>query len=131
MRKADRLFRGVSDDTTSYTFGNFIYGDLIDFIDGGTYIRMANYKNNATRVKSKTVGEFINKLDNKGNKIFEGDFDENHDVVGWCEKRNGWSLFAYDYPTKEFIHCHCYSCEGNFELEEALDEFEIKGNIHI
>lgn len=43
--------------------------------------------------------------------------------------KNGWSMKIYDFPTKEVIACHCYNCEGDFELYE-LDDIEITGNIY-
>ena len=66
--------------------------------------------------------------DNDSNSIFEGDVDEDYNVVTWCDKRNGWSLSVYDFPTKEFVFCHCYRCEGNFEINEL--PIKIIGNIY-
>lgn len=66
--------------------------------------------------------------DKNGNSIFEGDVDEDYNVVTWCDKRNGWSLSVYDFPTKEFVFCHCYRCEGNFEINEL--PIKIIGNIY-
>jgi hypothetical protein len=129
-KELEIIYRGICTDSTNHFFGEFIYGDLIDFVDGGTYIRMSNYKNNCFIVNPDTVGQFIGKLDIHGNKIFKGDFDSNYDVIDWCDKRCGWSLFTYNHPTKEYIHCNCYSCEGNFEIRDVEDEIEIKGNIY-
>jgi formamidopyrimidine-DNA glycosylase len=42
----------------------------------------------------------------------------------------GWSTSIYDFPTKEIIGCNCYNCDGNFELSEIIDEFEVIGNIY-
>lgn len=49
-------------------------------------------------------------------------------LVAWCDFRKGWAMKTYDFPTKEFIFCHCYNCEGNFEISEI--ELKIIGNIH-
>lgn len=129
-KQIEIIYRGICDDSTNHFFGEFIYGDLIDFMDGGTYIRMPNYKNNCFRVNPDTVGQFIGITDINGNKIFKGDYDKNYDVIDWCEKRLGWSLFTYDHPTKDYIHCNCYRCEGNFEISDIESEIEIIGNIH-
>jgi len=63
-----------------------------------------------------------------GQDIYEGDYDVDFQVVMWCDKRNGWALKIYDFPTKEVISCHCHNCEGNFDIGD--DEIEIIGNIH-
>lgn len=63
-------------------------------------------------------------------EIYEGDTDENGDAVIWCEERNGWALKTFNKPTNEVIMCHCYMCEGNFELSEVIKDFEVAGNIY-
>ena len=79
---------------------------------------------------SKKIDQFTGLKDCNGVDIYEGNYDQDHQVVVWCERRLGWSLFTYDFPTKEFIHCNCYCCEGNYELNECLDKFKVIGNIH-
>ena len=78
----------------------------------------------------ETVGQYTGLKDKNGNKIFEGDFDQNHDVVMWCNKSVGWTLNTYDFPTATHIHCHCYQCLGHFDITDDLSKIEIIGNIH-
>jgi hypothetical protein len=81
-------------------------------------------------IKTDTLGQFTSLKDKNGNEIYEGDYDQDMQVVRWCDKRNGWSLSIYDFPTQEHICCHCYNCEGNYDLNDVLHEIEIIGNIY-
>lgn len=128
--KREILYRGICDDSTNPFFGQFIYGDLIEFIDLGSYIRISSIKKYCIKVKEDTVGQYIGKSDIKGNKIFEGDYDHRKDVVGWCEKRNGWSLFTYNTKKNQLLDCHCHYCEGHYDLSDCLDTIHIVGTIH-
>lgn len=78
----------------------------------------------------KTVGQFIGLNDKNDKNVFEGDYDVNYDVVAWCNNRQGWAMKAYDFPTDDFMLCHCYQCEGNFEINDIDMSLEIIGNIH-
>jgi len=66
--------------------------------------------------------------DKKGKDVYEGDYDEDFQVVTWCDRKHGWTMSTYDFPTKDFICCHCYNCEGDYEIDES--PFEIIGNIY-
>ena len=74
--------------------------------------------------------QFTGLTDKNGVEIFEGDFDKDYQVVRWCDNRNGWAMSTYDFPTKEHICCHCYECDGDFDISEALNDIEIIGNIY-
>lgn len=78
----------------------------------------------------ETVGQFTGLNDKNGKMVFDGDYDDNFDVVAWCDKRHGWAMKAYDLPTNDFMICHCYQCEGDFELNDIDMSLEIIGNIH-
>lgn len=125
----NHLFSGdwVQGSLIIKTKGYFVY--VIEEDDLGNIVREFEVE-----VIPETVCQFVGLLDKKSNRIFENDFDNNYDVISFCESRCGWSLKTYDHPTKEFMFCNCYNCEGNFELSEIesehIDEIEIIGNIY-
>ena len=82
-----------------------------------------------TMVIPDTVCQFTGKKDKNGDKIFEGDYDENGNMVVWCDRSNGWQFAQIDVPTKD-ICIHCHWCDGNFDFSEHIDDFVIVGNIH-
>lgn len=114
------------------TTGDWVFGDLLSDGVGNLFIlpKSATSFDEYEQVDRNTVCQFIGKFDRQGTKIFEGDYDQEYDVVRWCNKRIGFAMAAYDHPTKDFMLCHCYQCEGNFEISEVLDTITIKGNIH-
>lgn len=66
----DRIFRGKRIDD-----GEWGYGDLTHNNDGRTFINywIENKIHEIQEVDAKTVGQYTNLEDCKGNKIFEGD----------------------------------------------------------
>lgn len=91
--------------------------------------RQRNHFINNHVVISETVCQFTGLTDENGVKIFEGDFDEDGNMVVWCDRCHGWQFAQIDVPTKDiFISCH--RCDGNFDFSEHVDDFVIVGNIH-
>jgi hypothetical protein len=64
-----------------------------------------------------------------GIKIFEGDYNNEGEVVVWCETCYSWQFGALDVPTKD-ICIHCHFCEGNFFFADVIEYFEPIGTIH-
>lgn len=127
------LFRGKRIDNGEWVEGYY----FIDLENKKPYImlkeRMETVEDwmvKSLEVIPETVGQFIGLLDKNGKGIFEGDIDQNNDVVMWCKKRNGWAMKIYDFPTKEVISCHCYQCDGDFEISDIDSDIEVIGNIH-
>ena len=77
-----------------------------------------------------TLCQYVGRTDKNGVKIFEGDYNEDFDVVHWCDVSLSWQLAVKDFPTEDFIFCHCYNCEGNSNLNETIDDFVVVGNIN-
>jgi hypothetical protein len=75
------------------------------------------------------IVEFVGHKNKKGIEIYEGDYDIDGNCVTWCENCNGWEFAAIDIPTKD-IYIPCHKCEGNFFFEDAINDFEISGNIY-
>jgi uncharacterized phage protein (TIGR01671 family) len=130
--KREILFRGKRVDNGEWVYGNLLCNSSATRIVERTHIihgdncELTDFHN----VHPETVQQYTGFTDKNGNNVFEGDFDTNNDVVVWCEERNGWAMKVYDFPTKEIMFCHCYNCEGNFELYEITTDIEITGNIH-
>lgn len=120
------------------TIGNeWVFGNVSHLKKDFSTARKGHYISNslgapfAFMVRPETICQFTGLTDKNGKEIYEGDYDENNDVVFWCYKRNGWSMKVYDFPTKEIMFCHCYNCDGNFELSELKqNEINIIGNIY-
>ena len=88
----DILFRGViENDESREFFGNWFYGDLINYSNGDTFIRQRE-TGSLHEVITETVGQFTGMLDKNKTRIFEGDI---------IEMSGGLNLEIY--PTKGAI----------------------------
>lgn len=122
--KREILFRGKRIDNWEWIYGIPTF-DFKYIFNENQFDSHDNYM-----VIPETVSQFTGLLDKNGKRIFEGDYDQNHDVVMWCDKRNGWAMKTYDFPTREVISCHCFRCEGHFDIDDADFNIEIIGSIH-
>jgi len=128
--KREIIFRALKDDMSNCTFK---YGQLVyDAISRPriTEVDISGEGLTFHTCINGTESQFTGAKDKNGNKIFEGDFDEDYQVVMWCENSYGWQWATYDFPTKDKICCHCYNCEGDYNFNEQIERVEIKGNIY-
>jgi hypothetical protein len=73
-----------------------------------------------------SIRQYVTK--NKNSEIWEGDYDENGNMVYWCDVCMGWQFALIDIPTKDIITCH--NCEGNFMWHDHAEDFLPIGNIY-
>ena len=79
-------------------------------------------------IDPNSLSQYINKKDKNGKKVFEGDYDEDGNFVVWCDECGSFEFGGVDLDTKE-IYVTCYRCQGDFSLNDYIDDFEIIGNI--
>lgn len=80
-------------------------------------------------VLPENIIEYINKSDVNGNDIYEGDYDEDGNIVVWCDRCMAWQFGQLDVPTKDLV-IPCHACDGNFFFDEHINEFEIVSNVN-
>lgn len=127
-------FRGKRSDTKDWVYGSLLQSeqDTQGNIECMIVQRFADeLELNKFYVLPETVGQFTGLILDEGlTPVFEGDHDEDYQVVMWCEYSFSWQWATYDFPTREKICCHCYNCEGDFNFNEQIDNVRITGTIH-
>ena len=131
--KREILFKARRIDTGEWVEGDLIhgfgrkYGRMFILPLTNIYPKGCN-ELDGWEVDTKTVSQFINKIDKNGKKIFEGDFDNDGNCVVWCDNCNGFEFAQLDVPTKD-IWIPCHRCDGNFFFGDHINNFEIVGNV--
>lgn len=110
-------FRGIIiDDEKREFFGDWWYGDLIHFADGGVGIRQKE-TGQIFDVKPETVGQFIGITDMYTQKIFEGDILSDHGMILISKFSNG----SFNFVTRR---------EKLIVSPIDTTQYEVIGNIH-
>ena len=131
--KREILFRAKRIDNNEWIEG-YLFEDISPtrhisyIIQAGFVPALSMPSSNFREVDNNTIGQFTGLIDKNGNKVFEGDFDADGNVVVWCENCNGWEFGALDIPTNE-ICISCHRCDGNFFFEDHITDFEAIDNI--
>lgn len=65
---------------------------------------------------------------NDKNKVdcYEKDYDEDGNMIDWCDECCGYQFKMIDIPTGDEVFCH--NCDGNFMLQDHIGDFKIVGN---
>lgn len=73
--------------------------------------------------------QFTGLKDKNGKEIYEGDYDNEGNMIKWCVRCSGWEFAQLDIPTKDVV-IKCHRCDGNFFIEDHINSFEVIGNIY-
>lgn len=126
----------------------WVFGDRVQGASGKMYI--FDYDDilghsKIDEVIPETVGQFIEQLDSKGNRIYVGDkfqdqgeceCESGYLLVEWNKEESRFELNVYDYPisygegSQEVFGSEIECVDENVIDMSALSEFEIIGNIH-
>lgn len=64
-----------------------------------------------------------------GKTYWEGDYNENGEMLVFCDSCMGLQFAQVDIPTKDVV-IKCHNCDGNFMFHDAINNFKPIGNIH-
>lgn len=133
-------FRGKSILTGTWVYGYFVHKQAMTYIMHSVFVRQTEpYRNKMgeiaprplranpmreTQVHSDSIGQLVcNKRD-----LYEGDYDNDGNMLEWCENCTSFAFKQIDIPTGDV--CFCHNCEGNFSLLDHIDDFKPVGKHH-
>ena len=106
-----------------------VYGFNKEFVFENTLDGIGTTETNPALIKDCQLIQYVGVKDKKGRKIFEGDYDDDGNIVVWCDSCMGWQMGCVDVPNKEIV-INCHWCDGNFHINEEIQNFEVIGNIY-
>jgi len=124
--KREILFKAKSIDTGEWIESMTIEMGTIESTKNKLFMDTDN--DGWVEVDPNSLSQYINKKDKNGKKVFEGDYDEDGNFVIWCDECSSFEFGGVDLDTKE-VYVTCYRCQGDFSLNDYIDDFEIIGNI--
>ena len=81
-------------------------------------------------VTPEALLQWTGRKDVNGIDVYEGDYNKDGDCVVWCNECNGWQFGGYDAESNQ-IYQNCHRCDGDFDFQEAIEDFEYFGNIFL
>lgn len=128
------LFKGKTKGTSKNPSGLWLKG--FPYLEGNDWYILYDFPGGSgpgrfkkNEVIKETICQFTGLTDKNNVNIFEGDYDEDGNMVVWCDRCHGWQFAQIDVPTKD-ICIPCHWCDGNFDFSEHIKDFVISGNIH-
>ena len=122
-------FKAKRDENLEWVFG-FVQFDYFKgtLVNSYIYVQSEGERDrdfNIYSVIPSTVCQLIKVIN--GVEIYEKDYDAEGNMIDYCEECMGYQFFQID-QLKDVIFCH--NCDGNFMVQDHIDEFRILGNVN-
>ena len=122
-------FKAKRDENLEWVFG-FVQFDYFKgtLVNSYIYVQSEGERDRDLNIYSvipSTVCQLIKVIN--GVEIYEKDYDAEGNMIDYCEECMGYQFFQID-QLKDVIFCH--NCDGNFMVQDHIDEFRILGNVN-
>ena len=105
---------------------NWVYGYYQEVEAEGKVFSYIFWQGHLTPVIKESVGQVISY---NGKEYNEFDYNEDGDMLVFCENCMAWQFALIDIPTKD-ICIKCHNCDGNFMFDDVINDFKPIGNLH-